>query len=69
VGPVVDATVTPKGIGLLIKGHSPSDDAKDSNDGENWRDDVKINRRWEASGPVRGPVQRPQIIRFPAPEE
>lgn len=49
VGPVVDAAVTPEGIGLLMKGQSPGDDAKDSDGGESWRDDVKITRRWEAS--------------------
>jgi len=49
VGPVVDAAVTPQGIGLLMKGQSPGDDVKDSDDGEDWRDDVKISRRWEAS--------------------
>lgn len=48
-GPVVDAAVTPEGIGLLMKGQSPSN-RKDGPDGEeNWRDDVKISRRWEAS--------------------
>ena len=49
VGPVVDAAVTPQGIGMLMKGQSPGDDAKDSDNGEDWREDVKINRRWEAS--------------------
>ena len=49
VGPVVDAAVTPEGIGLLMKGKSPGDRQKDSDDGESWRDDVKITRRWEAA--------------------
>jgi len=49
VGPVVDAAVTPQGISMLMKGQSPGDDDKDSDDEESWRDDVKIHRRWEAS--------------------
>ena len=49
VGPVVDAAVTPQGIGLLMKGRSPGDDETDSANDEDWRDDVKITRRWEAS--------------------
>lgn len=50
VGPVVDAAVTPEGISMLMKGRSPGDDGDDSaEDGEKWRDDVKIQRRWEAA--------------------
>jgi hypothetical protein len=49
VGPVVDAAVTPEGIGLLMKGQAPRSRKDDSGDDENWRDDVKISRRWEAS--------------------
>jgi hypothetical protein len=49
VGPVVDAAVTPEGIGLLMKGQSPRDRDNESGDDESWRDDVKIARRWEAS--------------------
>jgi hypothetical protein len=50
VGPVVDAAVTPEGIGLLMKGQRPSNKRDDSgDDDETWRDDVKISRRWEAS--------------------
>jgi hypothetical protein len=50
VGPVVDAAVTPEGIGLLMKGQGPKRAGEEgSDDGDNWRDDVKISRRWEAS--------------------
>jgi hypothetical protein len=49
VGPVVDAAVTPQGISMLMKGQSPGNDDKDSDDDGSWRDDVKIQRRWEAS--------------------
>jgi hypothetical protein len=49
VGPVVDAAVTPEGIGLLMKGQRPSNGKDDSGDEDDWRDDVKISRRWEAS--------------------
>jgi hypothetical protein len=50
VGPVVDAAVTPEGIGLLMKGRSPGDDDDDSGEDDGkWREDVKISRRWEAS--------------------
>jgi hypothetical protein len=50
VGPVVDAAVTPEGIGMLMKGRSPGDDDDDSGEDDGkWRDDVKISRRWEAS--------------------
>ena len=50
VGPVVDAAVTPEGIGMLMKGRSPGDDGDESGEDDGkWRDDVKISRRWEAS--------------------
>jgi Protein of unknown function (DUF2939) len=51
VGPVVDAAVTPQGIGMLMKGQSPRRNGQDdsNDDDDNWRDDVKISRRWEGS--------------------
>lgn len=49
VDPVVNAAVTPEGIGLLMKGRSPTDDEDSKEDDENWREDVKIGRRYEAA--------------------
>ncbi|HEX2080567.1 MAG TPA: DUF2939 domain-containing protein [Longimicrobium sp.] len=46
VEPVVNASVTPQGISLLMKGKRPTDD--DSGDDENWRERTRIDRRWEA---------------------
>lgn len=48
VSPVVDAAVTPEGIGLLMKGQRPTDDDRREDD-ENWRERTKISRRWEAA--------------------
>ena len=47
VEPVVNAAVTPQGIGLLMKGKRPGDD-DDSDDQGKWRERTKIDRRWEA---------------------
>ncbi|HEX5872839.1 MAG TPA: DUF2939 domain-containing protein [Longimicrobium sp.] len=47
--PAVNAAVTPQGISLLMKGRSPGDDEEKSGDEDNWRDDVKIKRRWESA--------------------
>ncbi|MBW3570933.1 MAG: DUF2939 domain-containing protein [Gemmatimonadetes bacterium] len=50
VEPVVNAAVTPQGIGLLMTGRNPTDRDGDARDGEGkWREKVKINRRWEAA--------------------
>jgi hypothetical protein len=50
VEPVVNAAVTPEGVSLLMKGRRPTDDEDESKDGdENWRDDVKIGRRYETA--------------------
>lgn len=47
VEPVVNAAVTPQGIGLLMKGNRPGDDDAESD--EKWRERVKIDRGWEAA--------------------
>lgn len=50
VEPVVNAAVTPEGVSLLMKGRRPTDDEDESKDGgENWRENVKIGRRYEAA--------------------
>ena len=50
VEPAVNAAVTPEGISLLMKGRPPTDDEGDSDGGDgNWREDVKIGRRYEAA--------------------
>lgn len=48
VEPVVNAAVTPEGIGMLMKGRTPTDD-EDRGDDENWRERTRIARRWEAA--------------------
>jgi hypothetical protein len=48
VDPVVNAAVTPQGISMLMKGQRPRRGNDDSADGDSWRDDVKISRRWES---------------------
>ncbi len=47
VEPVVNAAVTPQGIGLLMQGKRPTD-SDDSDDDGKWRERTKIDRRWEA---------------------
>jgi hypothetical protein len=49
VEPVVNAAVTPQGIGLLMQGKSPGGEDDSGDDDANRRDDVKIQRRWEAA--------------------
>lgn len=51
VEPAVNAAVTPQGISLLMKGRAPTDNQDDEDAGEekNWRDEVKIGRRYEAA--------------------
>ena len=49
VEPVVNAAVTPQGIGLLMQGRRPTDEDEASGDEGNWRERVKIGRRWEAT--------------------
>ena len=47
VEPVVNAAVTPQGIGLLMQGKRPTDNDDSEDDGK-WRERTKIDRRWEA---------------------
>jgi hypothetical protein len=50
VEPAVNAAVTPEGIGLLMKGRRPTDRDDDRKDeDENWRENVKIGRHYEAA--------------------
>ena len=46
--PLVDATMTPQGVTLLLEGRAPGETRRDD-DGRDWREDVRISRGYDGA--------------------